>query len=110
MIVKLIIFFFLLQKSCPPKAKAKVFFSSCSEIQYVSWKNCLGICTDGTPLEVFVSLRKKENPECDHNILLFSHQKSARIKYSWRWNDKSLDDDSKMVSFSKQKLFHLRIF
>lgn len=73
-------FFFCFKRAVPKKQKQKSkYFSFYFWKQFVSQKNCLGICTDDTSLEVFFS-RKKENSKCDYNILLFLYQKGAQYQ------------------------------
>lgn len=109
MVVKFIIFFFC--KNCAPKAKAKIFifFISTNTIcvlEELSWYPYWRYS-----IRVFLSLvgkRKILNVITTFYFLLTRKMLLSNILGEGM--TKVLDDGPKMVSFSKQKLFHLRIF
>lgn len=98
-------FFFLLQKAVPQKQKPKYFFSFIfgEELSwYLYWWHSL---------MVFVSFLGKKNIMTAFTIYYFLHTRNVLVLNFIEDEMKNiLDDGQKMVSFSKQKLFHLRIF
>ncbi|KRY25882.1 SCAN domain-containing protein 3, partial [Trichinella spiralis] len=96
----------------PEMSKGKDVFNVLSlhlETKDLSWKNCVGICTDGALSMVgstrgFVSLVKQENPDIVsthyflHREVLISKSLEGKLK-------KVFDDVIKMISFIKQSLF-----
>ena len=88
--------------------------SSYLETRGLSWKDCVGICTDGAPSMVgsmkgFASLVKQENP----NIIsthCFLHREVLISKSPGDDLKKVFDDVIKMVNFIKQRPVHSRMF
>ncbi|OUC43779.1 hypothetical protein D917_09528, partial [Trichinella nativa] len=99
-------------KELPEMSKGKDVFNVLSlhlETKDLSWKNCVGICTDGALSMVgstrgFVSLVKQENPDIvsTHYFLyrevLISKSLESKLK-------KVFDDVRKMINIIKQSLF-----
>ena len=80
----------------------------------LTWKSCVGICTDGAPSMVgsvkgFVSLVKKENPELI-STHCFLHREALVTKTLGCKLKSVLDDIVKMVNFIKSGSVKSRLF
>jgi hypothetical protein len=103
-------------KELPEISKGQDIFnvlSSYLETKGLSWKNCVGICTDGTPSVVgcmrgFASLVKKENPDVTTHCFL--HREVLVSKTLGDEMKKVLDDATKIVNFFKQRPVHSGMF
>jgi hypothetical protein len=103
-------------KELPETSKGEDIFnvlSSYLETKGLSWRNCVGICTDGASSMVgsmrgFACLVKKEKPNVTTHCFL--HRKLLVSKPLGDGMKKVLDDATKMVNFVKQKQVHWRMF
>ncbi|XP_029645323.1 SCAN domain-containing protein 3-like [Octopus sinensis] len=80
----------------------------------LSWKGCVGICTDGASSMVgsikgFVSLVEQENPDII-STYCFLHREDLISKSLGNELKKVFDDATKLVNFIKQRPVHPRIF
>lgn len=80
----------------------------------LTWKSCVGICTDGAPSMVgtvkgFVSLVKKENPDLI-TTHCFLHREALVAKTLGNELRSVLDDIVKMVNFIKSRPVKSRLF
>lgn len=93
-------------KSRHPNAKGKIFFF------FIFWRRTVLVSIlDGTPLEIYVFLGKKKNIMNVFTTYYFLHTKKVlRSNILEDEVTEVLSDGQKLVSFIKQKLFHLRIF
>ncbi|XP_072909831.1 zinc finger BED domain-containing protein 5-like isoform X6 [Hemitrygon akajei] len=104
-------------KELPEPSKGQDVFnvlSSYLETKGLSWRNCVGICTDGVlsvvgSMKSFVSLVKKENPDIV-TTHCFLHREVLMSKTLGDDMKKVLDAATKMVTFIKQRPVHSRMF
>jgi hypothetical protein len=87
--------------------------SSHLETKGLSWRNFVGICTDGAPSVVgcmrgFACLVKKENPDV-LTTHCFLRREVLGSKTLGDGMKKVLDDDTKMVNCIKQRPVHWRM-
>ena len=104
----------MLQRTVGDEQRNRCILSSYLEARGLSWKDCVGICTDGAPSMVvsikgFASLVKQENPD-----IISTHcflQREVLISKSLGDVLKIVFDDViKMVNFIKQRPVHSRMF